>query len=52
MDKNELKNLMKELYDIKCLLILNASKAGTTSEDIGKCIGIGSSTVRKILAGL
>ncbi len=52
MDDVLLKKLLKELSDIKVLLMLNVSKAGVTSPEIGKCLGIGDSTVRKILLGI
>jgi len=43
--------LGKELNDIKKLLILSASKAGATSDEIGKVLTVGGSQIRNILAG-
>jgi len=40
------------LEDIKSLLVLIASKSNATSDDIGKCIGVGGSRVRNILTGV
>jgi len=42
----------KLLEDIKSLLILQASKAGVSSEEIGKCLGVGGSRIRNILTGV
>jgi hypothetical protein len=35
------KDIKRELQDIKKLLILNASKSGATSDEIGKVLGVG-----------
>jgi hypothetical protein len=51
MNDVQFKKFMKELSDIKNLLILSASKPKVTSDDIGKCLGVGSSRIRNILAG-
>lgn len=40
------------LKDIRSLLILQLIKSGTTSEEIGKCLGIKGSRVRQIACGL
>ncbi len=52
MEKEQFKQLIGELKDLQRLLVLIASKSGAKSEDIGKCLGIADSSVRKILAGL
>jgi hypothetical protein len=51
MDEQQFRKLLDELTDIRNLLILNASKAGATSGEIGKVLGIVDSRVRQILNG-
>lgn len=51
MKKGQFDAILKELIDIKKLLILYASKSGATSDDIGKVLGVSGSAVRNILAG-
>lgn len=45
------KELKEELQDIRKLLILSTSKAGATSDEIGKVLDVGGSQIRNILAG-
>jgi len=52
MDEKQFKTLMEELITIKKLLILSVSKGGATSDEVGKCIGVSGSSVRKVLAGI
>ena len=42
----------KLLEDIRSLLILSLTKSGTTSEEIGKVLGVKGAQVRKIRSGL
>jgi predicted transcriptional regulator len=51
MDDKQVKKLLDELADIKKLLILSASKTGSTSGEIAKVLGAGDSSIRKILTG-
>jgi hypothetical protein len=45
------KELKEELQGIRKLLILSTSKAGATSDEIGKVLDVGGSQIRNILAG-
>jgi Mn-dependent DtxR family transcriptional regulator len=51
MEKKMSDKTEKLLEDIRNLLVLHLSKAKVNSEEIGKIIGIDSSSVRHILAG-
>ncbi len=42
------KEMLQELVSIKKLLILISIKSGAKSEEIGRAVGIDSSTVRKM----
>jgi Mn-dependent DtxR family transcriptional regulator len=52
MDEKQYEKLLEKLEIIQNLLVLIAAKNKATSEDIGKCMGVADSTVRKILAGI
>jgi len=43
--------IQKTLEQIRDLLIMQLSKSGSKSDDIGKTIGFDGSTIRHILAG-
>lgn len=51
MDKQQFEELANQLTAIRNLLILNASKAGANSIEIANVLGVGDSSVRKILTG-
>ncbi len=40
------------LEEIRNLLVLLISKSKTTSNEIGKCLGVGGSRIRNILTGV
>lgn len=40
------------LEEIRSLLVLLVSKSGATSDEIGKCLGVGGSRIRNILTGV
>ena len=52
MDNAQFKKFMKELSDIKGLLVLNAWKSGASTNDIGKCLGVSKSMVKNIIYGV
>lgn len=51
MEKEEYKIILEKLVEIRNLLILNVSKAGSTSKEISNVINTSDSGVRQILTG-
>ena len=43
--------LVRQMKDIKALLILLLSSQNVNSEEIGKVLGVGGSQVRNVLSG-